>query len=337
MMLGVVLHTMAIYTVDSSWKISSATSTTYADPILNFIHLFRMPAFFIIAGYFTALVIGKDGEREYSSSRMVRLGVPLLFAGLLFNLPLVGVINNGPESMGWDTYILSGSWLGHLWFLGTLIIYSLLIAAVWKWVKPWLAKDFKYTWLVWLCVLTIAYPITLRISWYLEASGLQLIFFTMSNLFQYFPFFVFGIVFHFQFHRLNQFGGISIWATLSLFLYLLWSIVSFEPLKDMILFLMATSFSFFLFTIFERVFNGKARWKKELANSSYTIYLVHQPIIILLGLVVVNSSLNVHVQVSLIMISTALIAFVIHFLFVKNIPYLAFLMNGRPLSEGKQQ
>ncbi len=337
MMLGVVLHTLAIYTVNSDWKVSSTESTDYADPILNVIHLFRMPAFFIIAGYFSALVLVKQGAMPYVKSRFIRLGVPLIFAGILLNIPMALLINNGPSDIGWSQYILSGSWLGHLWFLGVLILYSSITAFLWRWIEPVINNNSQWTLLFSLLVLMLIFPISLRIGWYMEAMNIQLILLTVSNLFEYFPYFLFGLVFFFQSKYVSLGDKLHWWVAGSLVSYLLWTSLEIKILTDSLMFLMAIFSSLTLFAFFERYFNRPAKWKQDLANSSYTVYLVHQPIIILIALYMVEGPINIHMQIFTIMSTTVIFALIMHFKIVDKNKFLAFLMNGRPMSKGNNK
>jgi len=333
MMLGVVLHTMAVFSVDGNWNISADKSVAYADPVRDFIHLFRMPAFFIIAGFFSALVLMKQGEKQYLKTRLVRLGIPLLFAGLVFNLPLSPFINSKLSEEGWLTYIISGQWLGHLWFLGVLILYSFFLALIWRKALLLVKNRVQYTWVISLGILVLVYPVTLRLSWLLYENGLGLVFATTSNLFQYLPYFLFGIVFFFHQGSMKIEKRIVLWLGLSIVFYWLRELNTMPLIRDMLSFLQNVSLSLVLFSMFERLFSAPSAWKKQLADSSYTIYLVHQPIIILIGLLILSFSMNAHVQLWVILGLTTLLAYVIHNYIVKNNAILMFLMNGKRIRE----
>jgi len=87
---------------------------------------FRMPCFFIIAGFFSLLVLEKKGVSDFLRKRLVMLGVPALTCVLI----LV------PITVQWMTvYFTEGKvatephsgWMGHAWFLFVLIIYTIVI------------------------------------------------------------------------------------------------------------------------------------------------------------------------------------------------------------------
>ena len=79
MWLGIVLHVAVIYIAGPSplpWRDNQTTPT--ADLLMAFIHAFRMPVFFILAGFFVALLIERRGARAMAHNRLRRLGLPFV-------------------------------------------------------------------------------------------------------------------------------------------------------------------------------------------------------------------------------------------------------------------
>ena len=77
MWLGIVLHVAINHTTGPSalpWRDSQ--TTPLADLLLLFIHAFRMPAFFILGGYFVAMLIARRGYRGMLTHRLRRLALP---------------------------------------------------------------------------------------------------------------------------------------------------------------------------------------------------------------------------------------------------------------------
>jgi glucan biosynthesis protein C len=93
-------------------------------------HAFRMPLFFLLAGFFGAMTIGSHGSAAWVRRRLVRLGIPLL-VGVVALAPLAGMLDE------WQ-YSGSGSLLAalthpkpsYLWFLWYLLIVSGVALAV---------------------------------------------------------------------------------------------------------------------------------------------------------------------------------------------------------------
>lgn len=87
---------------------------------LTFIHAFRMFAFFMLSGYFAAMVQEKRGRQAWLTDRLTRLGIPLV--GSLFTL---GVLQHyfHQELLGESPGGIHGLPLAfdHLWFLCVLL------------------------------------------------------------------------------------------------------------------------------------------------------------------------------------------------------------------------
>ena len=140
MMLGVVLHTALSYMPDAPWAFTDPWAHAELRTFLDAIHLFRMPAFFAIAGFFGALLWYQRGAREMLRNRFQRLFLPLVvFSTLLWALgepigALAQAILDG-EATAWAGVARLDPWSlfpprspMHLWFLHCLVIISALVA-----------------------------------------------------------------------------------------------------------------------------------------------------------------------------------------------------------------
>jgi len=72
---------------------------------------------------------------------------------------------------------------------------------------------------------------------------------------------------------------------------------------------------------------------ERLSGASYTIYLVHWPILVLLNRVFVNDGLPVPMLFTLFVVLTSILSYAAHIYVIEKSPVLALLLNGRPLSE----
>ncbi len=92
MWLGVVLHVAANHLTGPMllpWRDKDAS--LFADILVSVIHVFRMPVFLILAGYFVALLVERHGARHMLRHRMRRVALPfVLFWPVLF--VLMGVL-----------------------------------------------------------------------------------------------------------------------------------------------------------------------------------------------------------------------------------------------------
>ena len=64
MLLGLVLHSAVSYIrepLPEAWPYKDPNTSTLFDLVVFFIHLFRMPVFFVAAGFFGAMLMQRDG------------------------------------------------------------------------------------------------------------------------------------------------------------------------------------------------------------------------------------------------------------------------------------
>jgi len=142
MLLGIPYHVGLVYAtrtpIHGPWLVSSPELSEPVTLALDFSHTFRMPVFFLLAGFFAMWVIRKRGPGRWCRSRLLRLGVPLVSSALVLS-PLVMLAiaaANAPEGQvleSWAGQIakLGPHWIVHLWFLSDLLILCCLCALLW--------------------------------------------------------------------------------------------------------------------------------------------------------------------------------------------------------------
>lgn len=86
MLLGLVFHGVISYTefdFGRGWPYKDAATTELADLLAFFIHVFRMPIFFLLAGFFSALLFRRRGMEGLLHNRLRRIAVPLVVGAFL--------------------------------------------------------------------------------------------------------------------------------------------------------------------------------------------------------------------------------------------------------------
>ncbi|PXX43142.1 acyltransferase family protein [Undibacterium pigrum] len=140
MWLGIVVHVSVNYMVNPSptpWR--DVQTSIVADLLIIFIHAFRMPVFFILAGFFVAMLVEKRGVAAMLTQRVSKLVWPfLLFWPLLYIfmglLVAVYAYLNAFNSLGIDFALVPRIpgrptiALLHLWFIYYLFLYCLVYA-----------------------------------------------------------------------------------------------------------------------------------------------------------------------------------------------------------------
>ena len=146
MALGVVLHSANLYVPGDPAAYLTESSHVIFKYLVEAVHLFRMPAFFLISGFFCMMSLKKYGTQQFISSRAKRILIPL--AATVFSLNVVELwfrsamgasLPGAPVWTGTSSLVemlLASNWLLHLWFLVVLFIYFVVAAgAYWAWHK----------------------------------------------------------------------------------------------------------------------------------------------------------------------------------------------------------
>ncbi|MCW9015403.1 MAG: acyltransferase family protein, partial [Kangiellaceae bacterium] len=155
MLLGIIYHVAnSFHTEAHKWIVKDITANSFVDAFLVYSHIFRMPLFFIIAGFFCALVIRRKGKGAMIKNRLKRIGLPFLIFGILFipawmalvyysyiyvepRTEFVAAIMQGANSNQPPSLLELP--IGHLWFLYYLLFFYLIYALV----QPALDKVFE--------------------------------------------------------------------------------------------------------------------------------------------------------------------------------------------------
>jgi peptidoglycan/LPS O-acetylase OafA/YrhL len=136
MFLGIYLHAVVAYSPNGGWPWRQAELTRTLDWSISIIHVFRMPIFYAMAGFFTALLLARYGMRRAAWNRFMRIVVPFV-VGWIVVWPLViflaGVAYVGLErtlAAFASGYVLQYAGPMHLWFLEYLIVLYVLAVIV---------------------------------------------------------------------------------------------------------------------------------------------------------------------------------------------------------------
>ena len=91
MLLGLVIHSAMAYVTfptDRVWPFKDPHPSAFFDILVMFIHTFRMPVFFVIAGFFAAFLYTTRGANTLFHNRAQRIALPLA-CGWIILFPLV--------------------------------------------------------------------------------------------------------------------------------------------------------------------------------------------------------------------------------------------------------
>jgi hypothetical protein len=150
MWLGIVIHVAVMHMAGPSpinWH--DPTSTRLADLLVAFIHVFRMPVFFIVAGFFVAMLAETRGPAAMLKHRFKRIALPfMVFWPLLLVVTVFALVVHANVaargSFGLDPSLLPPHPPGkpklntmHLWFIYLLWWFAAgtaLLAVLARWL-----------------------------------------------------------------------------------------------------------------------------------------------------------------------------------------------------------
>jgi peptidoglycan/LPS O-acetylase OafA/YrhL len=145
LLLGVAFHaSLSFISVPIGWAVMDVSTSPHVGNFIVISHSFRMPLFFLVAGFFSHLSFHRKGGVPFLRSRLLRLAIPFV-AGWFILWPLIasGWIM-GAESMRGTVDIAAGLKGGfamllelprhflvstHLWFLYYLLLITGLVIA----------------------------------------------------------------------------------------------------------------------------------------------------------------------------------------------------------------
>lgn len=329
--LGLVLH--------AAWLLREQSGVLTG--VHNFIHSFRMESFFVIAGFFAALMLSRYAPGKFLRRRLQRLVIPMIFCGLTWNtlLSCAGRRNwHDLSFLATPNYWLTREWTGHLWFLGTLIIYVLVVYGAHKlWPRIDLMiqrRKLSFPWFFGLVV--VAQYLISHAGNRLPTTpwGTSWIIADKIDTLDYWTFFVAGYyLFHHQ-ELLDELIDHKFVNVACVAVY--WLAFSLVPssrigghLVDFIGGANSLAMCGLLFWAARRYFNAESPVIQSLSDASYTVYLVHWPTMMTLHRILMPVGLPVAATFFIYVVVTGALSIGFHWYVVEKSDVLSFLMNGR--------
>ncbi len=134
MSMGIVLHaSIPYFSGDEGWSFfwpADPSQSGVLFSVFDFIHVWRMPVFFLLAGFFAHLVLSRRMTSRFTVGRLKRIALPLLiFAPIMAILvPAVWIYGYTNELPNPLTLGFGEDLLTHLWFLYyLLVLYAILL------------------------------------------------------------------------------------------------------------------------------------------------------------------------------------------------------------------
>tara|TARA_B110000240_G_scaffold134703_1_gene149413 strand:+ start:978 stop:2195 length:1218 start_codon:yes stop_codon:yes gene_type:complete len=363
MLLGIIFHTTLTYQVSfgDEWAIHDPiASHILNDYLTDFVHAFRMQHFYLIAGFFGAMLFYDRGTLQIIKNRFSRIVLPFaLFLVLLY--PFIRLANS------YTKFIFSGSntafasaldyfsspssllptstW--HLWFLYYLILFtafSVFLGVVLKKTPSfsnrikkafdWIMQQTKFRVLILSGITFLIYSLIKP-----EAIDEDVFAFipSISGFIFYLFFYLVGWVLFKSKHLLNSMIRLD-WlcfvlglVVYSVHFFMKDSINDTLPLKLIIKSLTTWLFIFGITGLFLRYGSNYSKRMRYISDSSYWVYLLHLPLTLLIPGLIADWPLNAILKLLIVVTSTTIICFITYHYLVRG-TFVGQFLNGRKYS-----
>lgn len=356
MLLGIVFHagiSYCVYDQGRTWPLKDPNTThIFIDFMIGYLHIFRMPIFFVVAGFFGALLFYERSPKIMLQNRFKRVLLPFIVFVILM-WPILGSSylitfeaftgDAAPQaSGGFSIALLIPQSSFHLWFLQYLFMISLIAFTLAMLVKqtPSLTKVISKMMNVLLENVFIKVGVTSIIIFvvlyimnqtWVETTN----YFTPNwkTLLFYSTFYFFGWVLFKSKNRLHTFMKYD-WFLFVISLALYGVILFFKSREfplNVLMFLNALVASLCLFGItglFIRYFSGASAKMRYISDASYWVYIIHMPFTLALPGLLVNTPFYAIVKFFIITLITSLVAFVTYNYWVRS-TFIGQFLNGR--------
>ncbi|WP_416355580.1 acyltransferase family protein [Aureimonas phyllosphaerae] len=362
LLLGIPFHVSEIYRVSNGYSIDSPDASYLASAISAAVHVFRMPAFFILSGFFAAMLLQKGTPESWMKGRTWKLGIPLVATTLLLGWFENSIALYHQDGISWSSaWALAtdapiSEWVHHRWFLVTLLMYCgtfallhprLAVSAAASQDRSGNSLIAKVGILVGLMLAPFLAIVAGKVAgeWFWIAPTLK----QYANLYvKYLPFFAIG---YWTFSTRRSFEGllhIKRWelpiAALALLSYFV-TYFAFYPdgpsgssAVDRIFTLVRISVEClagfyaakFFYVAMRLILNRRSRTVSYFVEASFCIYLVHEVFLLAFGGALLDIGLDPYIEMALICGGTV-IGSVVVFEIVRRSTLLSVLFNGGPV------
>lgn len=355
LILSVFLYHVGMYFNSWSWHVKNNITVTWLNKLMWFLHLWRMPLLFLVSGVGTYYALGHRTVKKYIKERLVRLFIPFV-VGIITLVPVQVYIEKIDKYTSLGNFYLhmfdgiypegNFSW-HHLWFILYLFLISLIISPFLSYFRSEKFTDFKEKKIVFF-----EKPLALNIFLIplITSQALLREFYPDEThaLYNDWAYFVYYILFFiagiFFITNKNLVKAIekqrryylieTIIATVFLF-----SISSFfinEILMDWLYgiteIVIGWSCSIAVLGYSKRYLSKDSKWRKLLNEGIYPFYLLHQPVIIVVGYFLKSLEMTIVLKMMLVTTVSCLISISIYWFLIKPSNFLRIIFGMKRIS-----
>lgn len=331
MLLGIPFHASLAF-AGGHWLVMSGSRDPLLAAIPPVLSDFRMPGFFMIAGFFAAMLLERRARGEWLKGRAERLGLPLL-VGMATIVPLqAAIIGLAPSSIVDRT--AAADPLSHLWFLPTLLLFCLLLAILWPLVGR--LRTLRAPRVITLGIAIAVYELALFVAEHILRSDLGLAggLLDLDALARFLPFFAIGVALRRAPELWDRFArfdpSVAIVGLVALALHVgLWEDQSRVGIALDILFdgLSSLCLTQTILALLMRLVKAGSARLDRLVDASFTIYLLHHPVVVGLAIMCIAAQVPALVAWPAICVGALALPYAAHRL-LRHSPLALWLLNG---------
>ncbi|QHI38979.1 Glucans biosynthesis protein C [Kordia antarctica] len=373
MLLGILLHSAVTYNVTDHgevWNLKDPESTHIAtDFLVLLIHSFRMPIFFLIAGFFGAMLFYERKPFKMIQNRVSRIVFPFVVF-LLILTPILGFVfrysnfafSGLPDAFAKaiapfteiSSYLPNGT--AHLWFLYYLIYttgFSVLLALLMKRIPKVTSKITKvFDWIIQKPFVRIVFfsgimfAILSVLKTPMIAASTSLIP-NAETFICYLFFYIVGWILYKSKQHLDTIMHydwlcviLGIILVISQGVLIQYSGLDLKPTSNSSLLILFSALIVWLFIfgitgLFIRYGSKHSARMRYISDASYWVYLIHLPLTIILPIAVWKLPIGAIPKFLLVTFLTTVICFVTYHFFVRN-TFIGKFLNGRKYAKNKK-
>ena len=356
MMLGIVLHaTLAYFAGDADadygafWPQDDQQSPL-SWIIFTFIHSWRMPTFFLLAGFFAHLVLDRRGDGYFVRDRLNRILLPLIVFGLIMAAIIPSIwVSAFARELTLVTPLEIPPTIGHLWFIYHLVyLYVILVAARWiagKISRPLplgriLLAVFVNRWhvplIILFSVITLARLIENVEDYLLWPIGVW------DFMFSLVPFLI-GYGLYKRREIVDSLASTSSTvsllsvATVAFAIQLVMTVVTSaddaaaERWGLLLILTQSTAtvcYTFGLIGLFQLAFSTHSSWVRWVADSSYWVYIMHLPVVLIIGTLMFELPWPADLKFIIVCVVTGALGFATYWAFIRY-TFIGTMLNGK--------
>ncbi len=334
MLLGVVLHA-SMFLVWREWPVvaKEISPDLPYDDIVHAIHGFRMPVFFLLSGFFTAMLWKRYGRKELFKHRLRRVGLPLLI-GAFTIVPvhvLWIVLFKGDEiNLLTLIWVFGLGWiygLQHLWFLWMLLLLVGLFIGISS-----LGIRFTRRWVWWMLIPSVLVPQLMMTEYTWGPDTASHIVVNPIVLAYYLCFFLFGSFMFQTCMSIDRRWTLALLPAIPIFYVgrifeFTGDSVSAHIASSVVQVMYAWAMCFGTIGFFKIVASANRPWIRYMSDASYWIYLWHVALIFPAQAIATRIDWNVHLEVVLIIVGVTANLLVVYQLFVRY-TWVGTMLNG---------